>query len=341
MQENYLGDQSVETIYFGGGTPSLMNTDDIESIIKEIHLHWPVNQDAEITLEANPDDLNETALASWKDIGINRLSIGIQSLYNDELSWMNRAHNAEEALSALDKARNAGFRQLTADFIYGSSLMTDERWIATLEWISRQQIPHISCYALTVEPKTPLAKRKRTISEVETENEKQSRQFLMLMEALEKSGYEHYEISNFAQPGQRSRHNTAYWHGKYYLGIGPSAHSFNGSSRQWNISSNSKYIESLHNNILPAEKETLSNRQMLNEYILTHLRLKEGCNKNFISENFGESYLRKIETSIQKFEKKGQLVINDDCFLLSNEGKLFADAIAADLFCMDEVRSEG
>ena len=175
---------------------------------------------------------------------------------------------------------------------------------------------------------------------METENEKQSRQFLMLLDALDKAGYEHYEISNFAQPGQRSQHNTGYWNGKHYLGIGPSAHSFNGSCRQWNISSNSKYIESIQNNIIPAEKETLSNIQMLNEYILTHLRLKEGCNKKFISETFGESYLRKIETSIQKFEKIGQLVINDDCFLLSNEGKLFADAIAADLFCIDEVRSE-
>lgn len=335
-EEKYLGIQTIETIYFGGGTPSLMNTEDIESIIKEINQYWYVIQDAEITLEANPDDLTEEVLSAWKETGINRLSIGIQSLYDDELIWMNRAHNTKEALSALDKARKAGFRQLTADFIYGSPFMTEERWTDTLQWISEQQIPHISCYALTVEPRTPLAKKKRTRFEIENENEKQSRQFLMLMEAMGKLGYEHYEISNFAQPGQRSRHNTAYWHGKHYLGIGPSAHSFNGNSRQWNIASNSKYIESIQNNIIPTETEILSKTQMINEYLLTHLRLKEGCSKSFISEKFGEYYLHTIQSLIKKYEVKGQLVIKDDGFMLTNEGKLFADAIAADLFFSEE-----
>lgn len=317
-----------------------MHKEDIEKIINEIFMRWEVTNDAEITLEANPDDLNEDALASWKKTGINRLSIGIQSLYNDELTWMNRAHNADEALSALAKARHAGFRQLTADFIYGSPLMTDERWDETLRWIAETMIPHISCYSLTVEPRTPLAKKKRTTSEIETENEKQSRQFLRLMQAMEQSGYEHYEISNFAQHGQRSRHNTAYWHGKHYLGIGPSAHSFNGESRQWNIASNRKYIESLEQNVIPAEIEILSHTQKLNEYLLTHLRLKEGCSKNFIAENFGENYLAAIEQSLHEYEAKGQVLMNDYVFHLTNEGKLFADAIAADLFFMHEVRSE-
>ena len=335
-RENYLGTTSIETIYFGGGTPSLIQTTAIENIIKEINEYWTIQPNAEITLEANPDDLNETVLAEWKAIGINRLSIGIQSLYDDELNWMNRAHNAQEALTALNKARDAGFRQLTADFIYGGPLMTDERWSKTLEWIAEQQIPHVSCYALTTEPKTPLAKKKKTPLEIETENEKQSSQFLMLMDAMHKSGYEHYEISNFARAGQRSRHNTAYWHGKHYLGIGPSAHSFNGSSRQWNIASNSKYIKSIQTNIIPAEMELLSKTQMINEYLLTHLRLKEGCSKNSISEMFGENYLDKIEAALKKYKMKGQLVINEDSFMLTNEGKLFADAIAADLFFSEE-----
>jgi oxygen-independent coproporphyrinogen-3 oxidase len=270
--KKYLGNEVIETIYFGGGTPSLMHNEDIQKIINEIYLRWEVMQDAEITLEANPDDLNDNALAAWKNSGINRLSIGIQSLYDDELSWMNRAHNGEEALNALGKARQAGFRQLTADFIYGSPLMTDERWRKTLQWIAKEEIPHISCYALTVEPRTPLAKKKRTHNELEIENEKQGKQFIMLMEAMHKSGYEHYEISNFALTGQRSRHNTAYWHGKHYLGIGPSAHSFNGKSRQWNIASNTKYIQSIDKNLIPAEIEILSNTQKINEYLLTHLK---------------------------------------------------------------------
>jgi oxygen-independent coproporphyrinogen-3 oxidase len=313
-----------------------MHNSDIEQILSTIQQYWPIAEGAEITLEANPDDLNETALACWKDIGINRLSIGIQSLYDDELCWMNRAHNAEEALSALAKARSAGFRQLTADFIYGSPLMTDERWAETLAWIAKEQIPHISCYALTVEPRTPLAKKKRTHTELEIENEKQGRQFLMLMEAMDKSGYEHYEISNFALPGERSRHNTAYWHGKHYMGIGPSAHSFNGKSRQWNIASNTKYIQSVQENIIPAEKEILSKTQALNEYLLTNLRLKEGCNKYFIAENFGKNYLNIIEKALTKYQQKGQLIVTNEEFLLTNEGKLFADAIAADLFFTDE-----
>jgi oxygen-independent coproporphyrinogen-3 oxidase len=335
--KKYLGNEVIETIYFGGGTPSLMHNEDIQKIINEIYLRWEVMQDAEITLEANPDDLNDNALAAWKNSGINRLSIGIQSLYDDELSWMNRAHNGEEALNALGKARQAGFRQLTADFIYGSPLMTDERWRKTLQWIAKEEIPHISCYALTVEPRTPLAKKKRTHNELEIENEKQGKQFIMLMEAMHKSGYEHYEISNFALTGQRSRHNTAYWHGKHYLGIGPSAHSFNGKSRQWNIASNTKYIQSIDKNLIPAEIEILSNTQKINEYLLTHLRLQEGCSKKLIAENYGEKYLNTIETALTKYQQKGQLIITNEGFFLTNEGKLFADAIAGDLFFSEKI----
>jgi len=313
-----------------------MQNQDLKAILDTIQENWSINPEAEITLEANPDDLNEKVLKLWQETGINRLSIGIQSLYDDELKWMNRAHNATEALSAIEKAKKAGFNQLTVDFIYGSEWMTDERWAKTLEWISKQQIPHISCYALTVEPKTPLAKKKRSILKVEEENEKQGRQFMMLMEAMNGAGYEHYEISNFALPGQRSRHNSGYWKGEYYLGIGPSAHSYNGVSRQWNIANNTKYIQEISNEIIPAEIETLSKTQKINEYILTNLRLKEGCDKERMTEHFGVEYLAQMEKNIKKYEDKGWIEVSAERFMLTDAGRLFADAIAADLFFSED-----
>jgi oxygen-independent coproporphyrinogen-3 oxidase len=312
---------------------------DITMILDKIRQYWQVDNNAEITLEANPDDLHEEALGAWKSIGINRLSIGIQSLYDDELAWMHRAHNAKEALNALEKAIKAGFRQLTADFIYGGELMSDERWQATLEWIASQKIPHISCYALTVEPKTPLAKRKRSTQELEAENEKQSRQFMMLMDAAAKSGYEHYEISNFALPGQRSRHNSAYWQGVAYMGIGPSAHSFDGDMREWNVSNNSKYIQSIQQGIVPSEKEALSKMQQLNEYLLTNLRRVEGCSINYITEKFGNEYAAELTPKILMYEEKGWMQRAGHDFQLTNKGKLFADAIALDLFFTENEKS--
>lgn len=331
-KENFIPDTSIDTIYFGGGTPSLLNEKEFDSILNAVRNWGSVNPQAEITLESNPDDLNEKNLKDWKNTGINRLSIGIQSLYDDELQWMNRAHNADEALHALDKAQQAGFDKLSVDFIYGGPLLSDERWEKTLQWIGEKKIPHVSCYALTIEAKTPLAKVKRTVAESEASEEKQSRHFGMLMDHMEAMGYEHYEISNFALPGKRSQHNTSYWEGKPYLGIGPSAHSFNGKNRKWNIASNQKYIRSIDENIIPATMETLTETQQLNEYILTRLRMSEGIDITVINNRFGEHYANIVEATARRHIENGHLRKENHHIILTKAGKYFADAMAADLF---------
>ena len=331
-KEKFITDAHIDTIYFGGGTPSLLTEKELDAILNSVGKWGFVHPQAEITLEANPDDLNEKNLSAWKNTGINRLSIGIQSLYDDELKWMNRAHNADEALHAFDKAQQAGFEKLSVDFIYGGPLLSDERWEKTLYWIGEKKIPHVSCYALTIEAKTPLAKVKRTTEELEASEEKQSRHFGMLMDHMEAMGYEHYEISNFALPGKRSQHNTSYWEGKPYLGIGPSAHSFNGKIRKWNIASNQKYIRSIGENIIPATSETLTDIQQLNEYVMTQLRMTEGINITAINNRFGEKYTNVLDVATQRHIKKGHLQIKDNRIILTKAGKYFADAIAADLF---------
>lgn len=332
LQQHYLGTQPVETIYFGGGTPSLLSTEELLTITKALHTHWQVQPGAEITLEANPDDVTEERLAGWKQAGINRLSIGIQSLYDEELQWMNRAHTATEAKTVIEKARQAGFEHFSVDLIYGSPFLSDEQWTETLQWVLQQPINHLSCYALTVEPQTPLDKFIRTGQRTPVNSEQQSRQFLLLMDVLKQAGWEHYEISNFARPGHRSRHNSSYWQGKTYLGLGPSAHSFNGSSRQWNVAHNRQYIEALQKGELLFEKEVLTPVQQLNEYIMTSLRLQEGCSLQNIQERFGETAAQELQRNAFPFTDNGHLLIQEQHLILTREGKLFADGIAAALF---------
>ncbi|MEJ7827523.1 MAG: radical SAM family heme chaperone HemW, partial [Segetibacter sp.] len=241
LQQDYLS-EPVSTIYFGGGTPSILPSGDIESIIQLLNRTFTVEQDAEVTLEANPDDISSTKLFDWKTIGINRLSIGIQSFLEDDLIWMNRAHNAQQAADCIELSQRAGFSNLSVDLIYGTPTLSDNNWSRNVEKVINLGIPHLSCYALTVEPKTVLEKMiaEKKIANVETE--KQARHFEMLMQWMNEAGYEHYEISNFCKPGCRSKHNSSYWQGKSYLGLGPSAHSFNGISRQWNVANNALYI---------------------------------------------------------------------------------------------------
>jgi oxygen-independent coproporphyrinogen III oxidase len=332
LQQHYLGTQLVKTIYFGGGTPSLLSPQELATITEALHTYWQVQPGAEITLEANPDDVTEESLAGWKQAGINRLSIGIQSLNDAELQWMNRAHTAEEARMVIDKARKAGFEDFSVDLIYGSPLLSDEQWMATVQWVLEQQITHLSCYGLTVEPQTPLDKFIRTGQRTQVSNEQQSRQFLLLMDALQQAGWEHYEISNFARPGHRSRHNSAYWQGKHYLGLGPSAHSFNGHTRQWNVAHNRQYIEALEKGELLFEKEALTPVQQLNEYIMTSLRLLEGCNLAMIAEEFGEATAQQLRLNAVPFINREHLQLREQHLLLTRDGKLFADGIASDLF---------
>lgn len=329
---NYLQGQQVETIYFGGGTPSLLQTDELALVMNALHQWFNIHPNAEITLEANPDDITDEKLLGWKTLGINRLSIGIQSLFEEDLQWMNRAHTAVEAKNVISKARAAGFETFTVDLIYGTPGLSDEKWKQNLDWVVAQGITHLSCYALTVEEKTALDKQIRLQQKQPVDAEQQSRQFLLLMDYMQQAGFEHYEISNFAKPGHRSKHNSSYWHGTHYLGLGPSAHSFNGSSRQWNVGNNQQYIQSLEQGIIPFEKEELTETQQLNEYIMTSLRLMEGCDLNLMNQRFGPASVAAIQQEAAVFLKDHRLIEKDQHLILTKEGKLFADRIASDLF---------
>ncbi|UAY51710.1 radical SAM family heme chaperone HemW [Ferruginibacter albus] len=326
----YSCSEKIETIYLGGGTPSILDIDDITRIFEALNKKFLVTVNAEITLEANPDDITSNKLKDWKKAGINRLSVGIQSFFDEELKWMNRAHNANESLVCIDTIMEEGFTNFSIDLIYGSPLLSNDGWKRNVEIVIEKNIPHISCYALTVEPKTALDKLIATKKSLPTDSEKQAGQFLLLMNWMHAAGYEHYEISNFAKPGMRSKHNSSYWQGKNYYGFGPSAHSYNGKTRRWNIANNSFYIDSINKNIIPFEEEILSKTQQLNEYIMTSLRTIEGLDLNFVKDKFGEEAKNKLQIASKKYESK--LKFEDQQLILTNEGKLFADGIAADLF---------
>lgn len=325
-------DQVIETIYFGGGTPSLLNESDLASVFAALFTRFDIAANAEITLEANPDDISAIQLALWKKTGINRLSIGIQSFFDDDLRWMNRAHNARQALYCIPQAQDAGFNNLSIDLIYGTPALTDERWEQNVARTVDHHVPHLSCYALTVEPKTALQQLIEKKKMQDTDPEQQARQFLQLITWLGNAGYEHYEISNFSLPGKRSRHNSSYWQGKPYHGFGPSAHSFNGSdTRYWNIANNALYIQSIGKGVIPIEKEVLTPTQQLNEYIMTSLRTMEGIDMNVIIKRFGKQVSDRIMQSVLPFLSEKILLENNN-LRLTNKGKLFADGIAADLF---------
>ena len=331
LRRDYINEK-IETIYFGGGTPSLLNNSDLLFLMNKIYSCFTIDEDAEVTLEANPDDITATKLSEWKSIGINRLSIGIQSFFDNDLQWMNRAHNAQQAYNSIELAIQKGFKNISIDFIYGTPNLTDEQWLQNLETADKLNIPHLSCYALTVEPNTALQKMIALHKKENVDAEKQSAQFELLMQWAANKGYEHYEISNFAKPGFRSRHNSSYWQGKSYIGLGPSAHSYNGTSRQWNISNNTLYIESINKNIVPFEKEELSSTQKINEYIMTALRTNEGIALQHLSKLSGEKITTNIINEAAKFIQQQLMERKKESLILTSKGKLFADGIAADLF---------
>ena len=332
LRKEYLDGEPVETVYLGGGTPSLLMPGELERIVEKLFLEFTIDKNFELTLEANPDDISQASLSDWKKNGINRLSIGVQSFFQEELSWMNRAHNAGQALNAVRLAQNTGFSNISIDLIYGSPFPDEGRWEKNISRAISLNIPHLSCYALTVEPKTALQSRILEKKMPPVDPGRQADQFFLLMERLEKAGYEHYEISNFALPGRRSQHNSAYWHGKKYLGLGPSAHSFNGISRQWNIANNQLYIQALRKNTLPFEIEWLTPVQRLNEYIMTSIRTREGIDLGHVSENFGNSAAQSILSGSGSYFRDLKLEQKDSRLVLTKEGKLFADGIASALF---------
>lgn len=332
------GKENISTLYFGGGTPSLLEIDDVKLIVDALHNRFEFAHDIEITLEANPDDICREKLQQWKTMGINRLSVGIQSFVDEELIWMNRAHSAAESVSCIELIRDAGFSNFSVDLIYGSPILTDAAWKKNVELVIEKNIPHISCYALTVEPKTALEKMIALHKKEPVDSDKQARHFLLLMDWMEEAGYDHYEISNFAKPGMRSKHNSSYWlhsaagERETYHAFGPAAHAFDGKSRKWNIANNAQYIRALEEGRIPAGEELLTKKEQLNEYIMTSLRTAEGLDLDYVKNVFGVEASHHIKSAGVKYEKSGRIKKENRNLILTREGKLFADGIAADLF---------
>lgn len=327
-------DKNIDSIYIGGGTPSLLEHGMLENIFTSLRQRFPyLSPHAEITLEANPDDVSLQNLLAWKKTGINRLSLGIQSFDEKELQWMNRAHHASQALESLQLIKSAGFENYSVDLIYGSPLLNDEQLCSNIKIMTDQEVPHISCYALTVEPKTALHTLIKTHPEMEVDGDKQARQFDLVRSSLEKHGYRHYEISNFSKPGMESRHNSSYWQGKPYYGFGPAAHSYNGNNiRRWNVANNAVYIKSIQENIPCFEEEILTTAQVVNEHIMTQLRTAEGVSLNHISVKFGEEWKEKILANAAISIKGGHLRLSNHFLTLTNSGKFLADGISVSLF---------
>ncbi len=332
----YLNNQAIETIYFGGGTPSALPHEDIENILQEIDTHFDVMDSAEVTLEANPDDITEENLHHWKAIGINRLSIGIQAFQDNLLKNWNRSHNAAQALNAISLSQKAGFDNITADLIYGGPGLTDEDWMSNIQRLVDSGIPHISSYALTVEPSTALAYQIKKGAATAPDDEQANHQYAILQSMLQEHRFLQYEVSNFAKPGMESKHNKNYWTGTHYLGIGPSAHSFNGSSRQWNIPNNVKYIKALAEEVIPFELEELTKTQQYNELVMTGLRTSMGIDVDRV-EKLGDQFLHYLSTNIQEYINQDKITKNENGnWALKPAYYFFADGIASDLFFVEE-----
>lgn len=333
-RKDELGKEKIETIYFGGGTPSVLSVDEINKLIMAVHQHFEVTSDPEITLEANPDDLSKEKIKELSQTPINRLSIGVQSFFDDDLLLMNRSHNAQNAYESVAEARKY-FDNITLDLIYGIPNMSMEKWQANIDKALALNVPHISSYALTVEPKTALHHLIQKGEIPLPDDGVAHEHFLRLVEVLQANGFVHYELSNFGLPGYFSQNNTAYWQGKKYLGIGPSAHSFDGISRSWNVANNVRYIQHIDQQNLPSEKEYLSFADRYNEYIMTGLRTIWGVSLDKIQADFGEKFENYLRLNAQKYLDNQQLVIEDNHLKTTLQAKFFTDGIASDLFWVE------
>lgn len=329
MQSGYLGGEEIKTIYFGGGTPSILADTELDAIIHKIRAHHPVAPDSEITLEANPDDLNLGKLQDLKAVGINRLSIGIQSFKDEILKFYNRAHNAAQSTDSINNARAAGFNNISIDLIYGTPGVS---WPEELDKALSFHPEHISAYSLTIEERTVFGKWKAAKKLTPMDEGLVAEQFEMLMDRLTNSGYDHYEISNFSLPGFHSRHNSSYWNATKYLGIGPSAHSYDGTSRQANVSNNAIYIRRMKAGEVPFELETLSTADKINEYFLIGLRTSEGCDLEYLSTEYQYRLSDEQRRYVDELLRLGKATIVGSRLKLTSKGKLLADKIAADLF---------
>lgn len=332
LRKDYLSDKNIGTLYFGGGTPSLLSQIDIQEIINTVKRNFNLAHGAEVTLEANPDDLSLQKLQELKSAGINRLSIGIQSFFDEDLSLMNRSHTAEQALSAIRNAQKTGFQNISIDLIYGLPNFTPERWEQNLKTAFELDTPHLSAYSLTIEERTAFnhfVKQKKIQLPPEPIV---IEQFNTLIEKTKEQGFIHYEISNFAKEGMYSKHNSSYWKNEHYLGIGPSAHSYNGTSRQWNIANNSIYIERVKSGEPWYEVETLSEADKYNEYIMTRLRTIWGIDTSHVKKTFGAGQLKSLLEQSQPYISSGHILHKGESITLTETGKLLADKIASEFF---------
>ena len=335
IRKNFTKGAKIKTIYFGGGTPSLLSGQELNQIFDQLNNHFTIEPDAEITLEANPDDLNIQKIKELKNTPINRFSIGIQSFFDQDLQFMNRAHNSQEAQRSIKGIQDAGWNNITIDLIYGTPTLSNEMWQENLQKFKQWNIPHLSAYGLTVEEKTPLfhAIKKGTTENVDQEKAKQ--QFEMLMQFAKQEELEHYEISNFAKKGFMAKHNSSYWKGDSYLGIGPSAHSFDHNKRQWNVANNSRYIKAINQGVPLIEEEILSEKEQFNEYIMVSLRTIWGANLDLIELRFSAFLVDYFNFSVTKWTKSGEIEQNGNIFKLTQKGKILADRITSDLFYVD------
>ena len=329
----YLKSKNIETIYFGGGTPSLLSEKELFLILEKIYKTYNVSSYAEITLEANPDDLSIEKLKELKRLEINRLSIGLQSYNDEELIWMNRAHTATESEASVKRSQDKGFENISIDLIYGSKFSNIANWKRTLDKTIALDVKHISSYNLTIEDKTKLGHDFKVKKELAIDDEKSSELFLEMIDRLEKNKFVHYEISNFGKENYFSNHNSNYWKGIEYIGFGPSAHSFDGVSRQWNISNNSLYIKNINDkNESYFEKEILSESDQFNEYILTSLRTIWGIDVEVLNNKFSTEIISAFNQKINAYVSKEMITFTNNQYVLTSNGKLFADKIASELF---------
>ncbi|MFP5080584.1 radical SAM family heme chaperone HemW [Pedobacter sp. JCM 36344] len=322
----------VGTIYFGGGTPSILSAKHFEKIFHVITKNFSISSEAEITIEANPDDLTAAKISELRRLPINRFSIGIQSFFEEDLVWMNRAHNAIEAVTCIKRSQDAGFENLSIDLIYGYPLLTDSKWLHNINKAIEFETPHISAYSLTVEPRTVLASSIKRGKDIPLNDEQSASQFIMLINKLKEGGFEHYEISNFSKPGKYAVHNTNYWRGVTYLGIGPSAHGFNGNVRYLNVANNAAYLSSMELGKIPETIEELDLYDRFNEYVMTSLRTMWGTSLDKIEQDFGKFFLADTLKTIRSFVERQWLINEGNHLKLTTDGKLFADYIASELF---------
>ena len=334
MRKSEFQDEVVETIYFGGGTPSILEISDLKLLIDTVYSNYKVIENPEITVEANPDDLSKERIIELSNNKINRLSIGIQSFFEDDLKMMNRAHNSEEAKECLEFATQY-FDNISVDLIYGIPNMSNEKWLQNIETALSFNIPHISSYALTVEPKTALHTFIQKGIILQPDDEVAQEHFQILVDKLSENDFIHYELSNFGKENYFSKNNSSYWLGKKYIGIGPSAHSYDGEKRSWNVSNNTLYLKSIQENILPSETEILSKTDRYNEYIMTGLRTIWGISLDRIETEFGKTYLDYLNQQAAKYIEDHLLFVDENVLRTTKKGKFLSDGIASDLFLLN------